>query len=148
MDTFKFTKIVIGLMGIWMIVSDVPEIIRWLFTLDIALENDPRKIFFMSFAQIPLAHFMTSVVLGLTLITFRNYIAKLLEPSPSEQINVSARDIKNIALIAFPAWIIIQTFVMMTFFIGGDSSGDIIRGVTGIILLAIACFYLLKHGRK
>lgn len=147
MDTFKFTKIAIGLMGIWMIVSGIPDIIMWLYNLDIALESDPLEKYFMSFAQIPLAHFMMNIVLGVTLIAFRKHIAKLLGLSSNDHINVTSKDIKNIALIAFPAWIIIHALVMLTFF-GGDALGDILRGVIGIALLSVSYFYLLKRCNK
>ena len=148
MNSLNLTKIVIGLMGIWLIVRDTPNIVGSLLQLRAipGLYDHPLTLYYW-YDHIPLAHFILSVALGVILISLRTYIAKLLVTDHNETINITARHIENVAILAFPAWMVIDAFLLLAFF-GGDTLNDVIRIIIGLILFVVAYYFVWKHRKQ
>ena len=94
---------------------------------------------------IPLVHLVTGIILGIILIAFRTPIAKYIVPDSNDKIELTSRHIENIAFIAFPAWLVIDTFINIIFYGVYDSYSSAIRLLIGLGLLIAACFYVWKQ---
>ena len=146
MNSFNLTKLILALMGIWMIVRDIPNIIgTYVQNLITSGIYDHPLDLMGGYSQIATAHIFVSIVLGLSLILFRNAIAKLLVPDTTERIEVTSRHIENVAILAFPAWLVIDAFLGFTLFLDGYFWKDAIRIIIGLCLLVVAYYYIWKR---
>ena len=146
MNSFNLTKLILALRGIWMIVRDIPNIIgTYVQNLITSGIYDHPLDLMGGYSQIATAHIIVSIVLGLSLILFRNAIAKLLVPDTTERIEVTSRHIENVAILAFPAWLVIDAFLGFTLFLDGYFWKDAIRIIIGLCLLVVAYYYIWKR---
>ena len=133
-------------MGIWLIVRDIPNLVgtHVHYRITSGVYDHPLDLM-GGYSQIPLAHFITSLILGLILIFFRAKIAKLLVPDANEKIEITSRHIENIAIIAFPAWLVLDVFFGLVLFLDGGFWTETIRITIGLCLLVTAYYYIWKR---
>lgn len=149
--SFHITKVIIGLMGILLVVQYLPNIVgTFLYNREFSssvLSMYDDSVFGTSLwygGRITFEVFIVSAVLGLSLLTFRTYIAKFVVSAFDESTIGASRRFENITIITFPLWMIVDALIILY---SGDMNivDDVTQLILGIVLFISAYYFLIRR---
>lgn len=143
-STRKLAELCIGLMGIWMIIRDVPDMIgSWVLYRNRiwAVTGDPLEMTFAGLF-VPLSHILVGMVLGAVLLIMKSLLARFLVPNDDDQVNLTAQQLINVAILGFSIWLIANSVMNWVYV------REIVWLIWALVAFALTICALILHKRS